>query len=239
MNSPAISAILFDKDGTLFDFAATWNGWAANMISRLSEGDPARAQAIATALHFDLARTAFEPDSPVIAGSGAEVARLIAGALAKSDTQAIEEILSEEAETAPLAEPVPLAPLMLRLRRSGLKIGVATNDSEAAARSHLSRAGIDETLHFIAGYDSGHGAKPDPCPLLAFADAMGLPPSACAMVGDSTHDLAAAKAAGFRAVGVLTGPARAAELAPFAEVVFPDIGHLEDWLARQRPPSPL
>ena len=50
---------------------------------------------------------------------------------------------------------------------------------------------------------------------------------------------AAAKAAGFRAVGVLTGPARAAELAPFAEVVFPDIGHLEDWLARQRPPSPL
>ncbi len=59
------------------------------------------------------------------------------------------------------------------------------------------------------------------------------------MVGDSTHDLAAAREAGFRAVAVLTGPADFAELAPLAEAVLPDIGHLEDWLARRNGPEAL
>jgi phosphoglycolate phosphatase len=50
------------------------------------------------------------------------------------------------------------------------------------------------------------------------------------MVGDSTHDLLAGRAAGMRTVGVLTGLAPEAVLAPHADVVFPNIGHLTDWL---------
>jgi phosphoglycolate phosphatase len=50
------------------------------------------------------------------------------------------------------------------------------------------------------------------------------------MVGDSLHDLRAARAAGMRAVAVLTGPARAADLAPWADAVLPDIGALAGWL---------
>ena len=49
------------------------------------------------------------------------------------------------------------------------------------------------------------------------------------MVGDSTHDLIAGRAAGMQTVGVLTGMAEA-ELAPLADAVLPDIGHLPDWL---------
>jgi phosphoglycolate phosphatase len=50
------------------------------------------------------------------------------------------------------------------------------------------------------------------------------------MLGDSTHDLQAARAAGMAAVGVLTGVARAAELAPHADAVLADIGELPTWL---------
>jgi len=50
------------------------------------------------------------------------------------------------------------------------------------------------------------------------------------MVGDSTHDLHAGRAAGMRTVGVLSGPAPREELAPFANVVLADIGEIPNWL---------
>ena len=58
----------------------------------------------------------------------------------------------------------------------------------------------------------------------------GLPPERIAMVGDSTHDLLAGRAAGMMTVGVLTGLATTTDLSPHADVVLPDIGHLPGWL---------
>ena len=39
-----VDAILFDKDGTLFDFHATWSGWAADIIRRRGRDDGADCQ---------------------------------------------------------------------------------------------------------------------------------------------------------------------------------------------------
>ena len=50
------------------------------------------------------------------------------------------------------------------------------------------------------------------------------------MVGDSTHDLSAGRAAGMRTVGVLTGVAQAEVLEPFADVILPSIADLPAWL---------
>jgi hypothetical protein len=61
---------------------------------------------------------------------------------------------------------------------------------------------------FVAGCDSGFGAKPDPGMCLAFAAHLGHAPDTILMVGDSLHDLTAGRAAGMRTVGVLTGIAR-------------------------------
>jgi phosphoglycolate phosphatase len=58
-----------------------------------------------------------------------------------------------------------------------------------------------------------------------------------AMVGDSAHDMHAGHAAGMRRVAVLTGIADHAELAPHAEVVLPDIGHLPGWISHSAKPS--
>ncbi|MEM7090648.1 MAG: HAD-IA family hydrolase, partial [Pseudomonadota bacterium] len=92
-------------------------------------------------------------------------------------------------------------------------------------------AGIREHFDFIAGYDSGHGFKPGPGQLLAFAAHVGVDPSRVAMVGDSLHDLQAGRAAGMVTIGVLTGLAGADVLAPMADVVLPDIGHIPGWLS--------
>ena len=68
--------------------------------------------------------------------------------------------------------------------------------------------------------------------MLAFAKQIGVAPERIVMVGDSTHDLFAGRAAGMKTIGVLTGMAVEGDLAPHADVVLPDIGHIPAWLGR-------
>ncbi|MCI5111729.1 MAG: HAD family hydrolase [Marivita sp.] len=225
-----IEAILFDKDGTLFDFGATWNAWAKSLLLRLAEGNEARAAALGQVIGFDWAAGVFNADSLVIAGTPDEVVETLSPACPTLSRAELLALINEEAAAAPMAPAVPLAPLLDRLIAAGLRLGVATNDAEAPAFAHLDSAGVRDRFAFIAGSDSGHGAKPEPGQLLAFCSAVGVTPDRALMVGDSTHDLIAGRAAGMRTVAVLTGLAGRAELEPFADLVFPNIGHLADWL---------
>lgn len=225
-----VAGVVFDKDGTLFDFGATWDVWAGQMIVELSEGCAETASRIAKEARYDLESKSFFPDSPIIAGTNREAAECVARGLPDRDVDEIEHYLMVTSCDAPLQEAVPLSPFLRGLSARGLKLGVCTNDTERAARAHLGAVGVMQDFDFISGFDSGFGMKPGPGPLLAFVEAVGIAPEAAVMVGDSTHDLVAGKRAGMRTVGVLTGPARTEELAGLADVVLPDIGHLPAWL---------
>ncbi|WP_417597506.1 HAD family hydrolase [Pararhodobacter oceanensis] len=219
-----IRAILFDKDGTLFDFQATWGAWAQALLQEFAAGDQGRLHAMAEAIDFDLVAARFRPESAVIAGTGTEVVNLLSPVLPGVDPRWLEQRIAEAARAAPLVEAVPLRPLLQVLRDRGCKLGVATNDYESVGRDHLSD--VIELFDFIAGFDSGFGAKPEPGMLLGFARACDLAPRDILMVGDSHHDLLAGQAAGMPTLGVLTGVATAADLAPVADILRPDIGHI-------------
>lgn len=223
-------AVLFDKDGTLFDFHATWSHWAHGMLHDLAAGDGGLAARLAATIDYDLAARRFRPTSPVVAGTNHEAAECLARALPGRSLAAIEEHLRLSAASAPLAPAVPLGPYLDGLRGRGLRLGVMTNDTEYGARAHLGAAGVLERFDFVAGFDSGFGAKPAPAPLLAFARAVNVAPARVVMVGDSPHDLIAGRRAGMACVGVLTGAVAAEGLAPLADAVLPDIGHLPGWL---------
>ena len=226
-----IQAVIFDKDGTLFDFRQSWGAWTAAVLRRLAP-DARLAARLAHRLGFDPERYDFAPDSPVIAGTVGEVAGLLAGELPGWDPAAIDRLLVEESAAAPMA-PVPnLSGVLHDLRARGLVLGLATNDAEVPARRHLAAAGVLDLFDFVAGYDSGWGGKPAPGQLRAFVAAHALDPARVAMVGDSLHDLAAARAAGMKAVAVLTGIADAATLAADADIVLLDIGALPAWIDR-------
>jgi len=227
----AIKAIVFDKDGTLFDFGATWETWARGFLLGITNHNTKRAAFIGRQIGFDLATCTFSPDSIVIAHPAGEIAQALAPHVPEMSVRDLLAALNSEAETAPQIETVPLVPFLAELRGRGLKLGVATNDAEAPARAHLTAAGVLGQFDFIAGYDSGFGAKPGPGQLLAFADTVSVAPECVVMVGDSTHDLAAGRAAGMQTVAVLTGLAGPGDLSPLADVVLPDIGHLPGWLA--------
>lgn len=233
MGGRMIGGIIFDKDGTLFDFRRTWAEWAARLTLELAQGDAARAEALGRVVGFDLATRDFAWDSPVIGGTPVELAALLAPHLPGCVPARLVERMNTLAADVPLAEAVPLRPLLQGLRARGLRIGLVTNDAEMPAHAHLNRAGVADLFDFVAGCDSGHGAKPAPGQLLAFCAATGLVPGQVVMVGDSLHDLHAGAHAGMRRIGVLTGIARTAELAPHADTVLPDIGSLPAWLDRQ------
>jgi phosphoglycolate phosphatase len=227
-----IAGIVFDKDGTLFDFRRSWGGWARRMLAEVAGpgGDLGR---LGAAIGFDPATGAFAPESPVIAATTLDIAEALAPQLPGSSVEALTARMNILSAQAPMEPAVPLLPVLGALRARGLRLGLATNDTEAPARAHLAAHGVLDLFDFIAGYDSGHGAKPAPGQLLAFAAATGLPPPRVVMVGDSRHDLIAGRAAGMRTVAVLTGIAGAGDLAPLADAVLPDIGGLGAWLDAQ------
>ena len=227
-----VQGVLFDKDGTLFDFAATWEAWAAAFLLRMA-GTPAAAHHLGNPIGFDYGTGRFASDSIALAGTPGEVARAMLPHTPGYSLSSMLDVLNEEATNAPQVEAVPLVPFLTDLRARGLALGVATNDAEAPARAHLQAANITHLFDFIAGFDSGFGAKPAAGQLLAFAEAVALQPGAIAMVGDSTHDLIAGRAAGMRCVGVLTGMAGREVLSPYSDVVLEDIGALPDWIAAQ------
>lgn len=224
-----IDGIVFDKDGTLFDFRSTWGRWAEGFLASVAR-DADHAAALAEAIGYLPLQRDFRPDSPVIAATAADIAAALAPLLPGRDVEDLTEAIDAAASGVQLTEAVPLIPLLTALRARGLRLGVATNDSEVPARAHLAATGLTRLFDFIAGYDSGYGAKPGPGMCRAFAESQGLDPARVVMVGDSRHDLQAGRGAGMRTIAVLTGIAKAEDLAPHADVVLPDIGALPAWL---------
>jgi phosphoglycolate phosphatase len=236
-NSP-LRGILFDKDGTLFDFQATWTRVLEAVLDTQAP-DRETWAAMAQSGGYDPVRGCFLPGSPVVAGSTGQIAALWAELLPGLGAAKIERVLDDTGLSV-LADPAALFPavadlpgLLGGLRTSGYRLGVATHDSEQGARIQLSAAGAVTAFDFIAGYDSGHGLKPGPGMLLAFAAATGIPPASVIMVGDSRHDLEVGRNAGAAmTVGVLTGPATHDDLVPYADHILPSIEHLPALLAQ-------
>lgn len=225
-----IKALLFDKDGTLFDFQATWGVWAYDFLRALATDDH-ELTALHDVLAYDPDKKAFQPSSVAVAGTPDDIVEKILPILTTYDHDTLLELITQSSMKAPLAPAVPLDPLLRDLRAKGYYLGVATNDVEATARANLAQTGVDHFFDFIIGFDSGPTPKPAPDMVLAFAQHLGLPAAQVAMIGDSTHDLHAGRAAGATTVGVLTGTAKTKDLAPFADVVLPNIGHLPEWLS--------
>lgn len=225
-----IKALIFDKDGTFFDFQQSWGAWMAGFLARLSDGDSEKLHQMADAAGFDLEHQVFLPNSAVIAGTAEEATALLLPFLPGHSLESLTAQLVDDTVNAPMIEVTPLAPFLENLKARGLALGVATNDAERAARAQLEVVNAVGYFDFIAGYDSGFGGKPEPGQLLGFAAQTGIAVEASAMVGDSTHDLEAGRAAGMKTIGVLTGVAGREELAPLSDVVLETIADIPAWL---------
>ncbi|MBV7409226.1 HAD family hydrolase [Maritimibacter sp. DP1N21-5] len=236
----ALRAVIFDKDGTLFDFAATWGGWTQAALLELAEGDMELArrlgQALGIVLPPDPAGVArFSPGSPAVSGTIAETAVHLAPMLGR-DVEDLTDWLVMRAQEVRPAPATDLVRLLGRLSAQRYALALATNDSRLPTERHLEEAGIARLLPHVRTADDGLAPKPAPDMLLSIAADLELHPRAVLMVGDSRADIAAARAAGMPVIAVLTGPAGPGELLD-ADTTLDHVGRLPGWLAEQARPT--
>lgn len=227
-----IQGVLFDKDGTLIDYNRTWVPINIRAAEHTSGGDPELRDRLLEIGGQDVAAGTVRGGSLLAASNTQEIAAAWREAGARDDgglVAALDRIFTEGAAgSVPVCD---LPALFARLARRGLRLGVATSDSEAGANATLQALGVEAGALFVAGYDSGHGAKPGAGMALAFMQHYGLAPKRVAMVGDNLHDLEMGRAAGCGlCIGVLTGTATRDELAPLADAVLEGIDRLEAYL---------
>lgn len=236
-DASGLAGILFDKDGTLLDFAMTWERAVPAILAQLTDGADGRMTALADAVGFDLAGGRFRSGAAFIAGTTSDYGPAIASALGVPFDRDLADRINAACDSEGIMTLTPIgdiAGLFASLRDRGLVLGIATNDTEASARRQMTALGLDPHLSFIAGYDSGHGAKPAPGMVTAFATHLDVAPARIAMVGDSLHDLRAGRAAGAMTIGVLTGFADVDELGDYADHILPSVAELPTLLEMVR-----
>jgi len=217
-----IAGVLFDKDGVLVDFHTTWGPATARTIRHFAV-DEDQARALAEAIDFDLTAERFRPQSVFIAGTAADTMRVWSPILGAGTGlreasfwgEITDRMTTEGAECVSAPPEVPIA--LRALRAKGLPLGIATNDQEDSARQQMTRLELTALFETISGSDSGYGPKPGPGMIDAFADHLNVDTARIVMVGDSTHDLHAARAAGAIGVAIGTGPATLESLKPHAD----------------------
>ena len=206
------------------------------MLANYAGGDQAIFNELAAVSGFVAAEQRFLVDSPLIGGATPDFGPLWVQILGRPATAEFFAEIDRLYNVTGLEHLVPIgdpADVLAGLRRGGYRLGIATNDAEAGTHAQIARLGLAHLVEFVAGHDSGFGAKPAAGPVLAFARAVEVAAHEVAMVGDEIHDLAAARAAGAVALGVRSGPVPGELLAPHADALIDSIAELPAWLEQR------
>ena len=211
-----IQGVLFDKDGTLLEFADCWHYILSSVVDTLE-----KRHFIGIECNRELRRvagltaTGFESDSLAQHCTTAELAQEWSHAAAQYKAgsgdflpaEYLRTLIDEEAvsERVPIV-PVEGAPELLDYcRNRGLPVGVVTADTEVSTRHSLSRAGFLPYLSYLATQDSPLPPKPDPASALLCCRQWGVAPHQVLYLGDSERDMLFAANSGMPFVGVV-GP---------------------------------
>lgn len=232
-----LRGILFDKDGTLVDFRATWIpayvGVAGEMAERLG-GSNALVHTLLGRLGYDAHGDEFADDSLLLWATNENIAAAWMATPEVAGRLDVHEMVLRHFSNLERYPPQPvgdLPTLFRRLRQRGLRLGMATMDDTAIALATAVRLGIDRCLDFVAGADAGFGEKPQPGMVHAFCDACGLRPAEVLMVGDTAADLLMARNAGCaRAIAVRTGAMPLHRIEALADAILDSVQDIEQLL---------
>ncbi len=190
-----IRAVCFDVDGTLSDTDNLW-------VSRLEQAlRPLRGLFPQREIQSTARRLIMELETP---GNLAyevldrlhlddKVARLMSAVSRRRKDAAGHFLL------------VPGVKEMLVILYSRFPLAVVSARGEQPTLSFLEQFGLSPYFKAIATAQTCEHTKPCPDPLLWTAEQLDVPIEACLMVGDTTADIRAGRAAGAQTVGVLCG----------------------------------
>lgn len=185
---------VFDCDGTLVDSQANICRAMERAFERAGEAPPARAAIrgiVGLSVVEAVAALAPQADAAFHHAVGADYKAGFAAMRA-----------SGELDAEPLYD--GLVEALDDLSSAGWRLGVATGKSDRGLRILLAHHGIADRFVTLQTADR-HPSKPHPAMLVAAMAEAGAQPAATVMIGDTSYDMAMARAAGVRAVGVTWG----------------------------------
>jgi phosphoglycolate phosphatase len=124
------------------------------------------------------------------------------------------------------------AEMLVALREAGYLLAVATGKSRRGLDRAIEATGLAGVFHSTRCADEGH-SKPDPRMLHRLLDTLGVAPERALMIGDTTHDMQMARAAGVERLAVAHGAHERAELLAYEPLAcVQDCAELRAWLER-------
>ena len=203
-NELEIDAVIVDLDGTMIDTVDDFCFAINRMLGDLPQ--PYASACVDRALverlvgkgsenlinsilnHVQQAQEAI--DSGALSGSAAERTRLYEQAWPSYQRHYL-AVNGQQADVYP-----GVVAGLQSLKDRGLKLACLTNKPTAFALPLLKAKGLDGFFEHVFGGDAFERKKPDPLPLLKTCEALGTPPHRTLMIGDSSNDAQAARAAG-------------------------------------------
>ncbi len=223
-----VSAVVFDKDGTLIDLYTYW----ANMIQLRAEkicahygiDEEPHKKSLMFAMGVDVEKKMIRPEGPVgilprkivqkaaedyLSGLGKEqVEESCFNAFKSVDEQSI-GLLHQFIEFIPGA-----FELLKILKENDCRIAIATTDKTERANLAIQHLGIEKYIDMVVGADRVEYSKPAPDMIRLIEKGIGIDANQMVMIGDAKTDVQLGINAGCKAsIAVLTGLTPKEELA--------------------------
>ena len=124
------------------------------------------------------------------------------------------------------------AEMLRELRAAGYLLAVATGKSRRGLDRALAATGLVECFDATRCADEGH-TKPDPGMLYRLLETLGVTSERALMIGDTTHDMAMARAAGMQRLAIRHGAHDECDLLEYEPLAcVGDCSELARWLAQ-------
>lgn len=213
--SHTVSAILFDKDGTLLQFVSLWGSWAECFLGHFTSQLKLRglvfpeqhlASLLGTEHNTEGRITDYDRNGPLAMGTMSDLYAILSWqgyllGLSWAEAMELVNLCRQEADAMldqirPVL-PLPGLPRFLEVcARQNIPLAVVTADETAAAEKHLEWLGIRSYFSAVVGTDQVKQGKPFPDMTLLACKNLGVDPAHIAVIGDTNGDMRMAKAAG-------------------------------------------
>ncbi|MFA5446669.1 MAG: HAD family hydrolase [Sphaerochaeta sp.] len=240
--SGKLKAILFDKDGTLFDYAQVWEDVLRESIehafTKMGKADKKEAKRAMLRLMGIDDEGQCLPGGLVFTHRRVQIFRRFflyclrwrvnAVKAIRAYHQSVadsEIILTEKLSTMDFSVQQRL---FARLKEKGWVVGVITSDNASSTDLFLKLMGLSPYVDFVSSRDSHYRRKPHPEAFRAFCKQFNLQPHQVVMVGDTITDMLFAKRAkaGYT-IALLSGSRDLNALRRLSDVTYHSIDSLE------------
>jgi HAD superfamily hydrolase (TIGR01509 family) len=130
--------------------------------------------------------------------------------------------------------PVPGSLEMLAGLARSYPLALVTSRNASDAQTYLKQFGLADTFQVVVTRDDLRQLKPHPAPFNLAAKRLGINPTACVLIGDTSLDLRAGRGSGAMVIGVLSGLGSSHDLR-LADLVIPSIADLGQYLCSPAP----